>query len=159
MSHSSVCVTNASVGEGSTAAGLHISHPDTAMTKKDCPAGSHWDSLVNDCVTGGMESRPEPELPTGDFHWTSCFFFSSSSWGELFSQCLPFWAALNQFWFLTFFSLTSPCYLSDVDFIPSCLNLTDILFSPWLSSVMRSIRGTTPLYICWWTFLCKNDII
>ncbi|XP_030264306.1 uncharacterized protein LOC115575990 [Sparus aurata] len=34
------------------------------MTKKDCPVGSHWDSLVNDCVTGGMESRPEPELPT-----------------------------------------------------------------------------------------------
>ncbi|XP_036944037.1 uncharacterized protein LOC119013526 [Acanthopagrus latus] len=34
------------------------------MTKKDCPAGSHWDSLVKDCVPGGMESRPEPELPT-----------------------------------------------------------------------------------------------
>ncbi|XP_073351438.1 uncharacterized protein [Pagrus major] len=34
------------------------------MTKKDCPAGSYWDSLVSDCVHGGMESRPEPELPT-----------------------------------------------------------------------------------------------
>uniref|UniRef100_A0A671V6K5 Uncharacterized protein n=1 Tax=Sparus aurata TaxID=8175 RepID=A0A671V6K5_SPAAU len=31
------------------------------MTKKDCPVGSHWDSLVNDCFISLLPS--EPTLP------------------------------------------------------------------------------------------------
>ncbi|XP_044037740.1 uncharacterized protein LOC122869137 [Siniperca chuatsi] len=35
------------------------------MAKKDCPAGSYWDSLVNTCIgSSETETRPEPEPPT-----------------------------------------------------------------------------------------------
>ncbi|XP_076609019.1 uncharacterized protein LOC143334228 isoform X2 [Chaetodon auriga] len=60
----SVCVIKASVGEGNAAAGLRIAHPTPVMAKKDCPAGSHWDSLVNVCVFNRTETRPEPDRPT-----------------------------------------------------------------------------------------------
>lgn len=88
----SVCVTNTSLGQGNTEAGLHTA---SAMDKRDCPAGTKWDSLVTTCIgtdDAGVgvdkgpnlenvtplflipngrpktETRPEPEKPTGEFH-------------------------------------------------------------------------------------------
>ncbi|KAF3846752.1 hypothetical protein F7725_003830 [Dissostichus mawsoni] len=46
-----------------TAAGLHIA--SSAMSKKDCPAGSTWESIVDTCVQHKTETGPEPG-PTTD---------------------------------------------------------------------------------------------
>ncbi|XP_051244759.1 uncharacterized protein LOC127356776 [Dicentrarchus labrax] len=69
------------------------------MAKKDCPAGSHWDGLLNTCFPSKTPTKPK--CPTGS-HWDTLFKTcipsktptkpkcpSGSHWDTLLNTCIP----------------------------------------------------------------------